>query len=82
MKCKTCNQEYTPECDHNQGRCPHHPPLLNIQPRDTSAWHFRISLVKSGMRFAAAFRLMQGDMWGAGFFLIVAEALGIAEEMF
>ena len=55
---------------------------MEIQPKDTSKWHFRISIVKSGMRIAAAFRLMQGDLWGAGFFLIVAEALGIAEEMF
>ena len=54
---------------------------MDIQPKDPSKWHFRISIVKSGMRFAAAFRLMQGDMWGAGFFLIVAEALGILEEV-
>ena len=55
---------------------------MEIQPKDPSKWHFRISIVKSGMRIAAAFRLMQGDLWGAGFFFIVAEALGIAEEMF
>ena len=55
---------------------------MEVQPKDTSKWHFRISIVKSGMRFAAAFRLMSGDLWGAGFFFIVAEALGIAEEMF
>jgi hypothetical protein len=55
---------------------------MEIQPKDTSKWHFRISIVKSGMRFAAAFRLIQGDMIGAGVFFIIAEALGIAEEMF
>mgnify|MGYP006268282119 FL=1 len=55
---------------------------MDIQPKDPSNWHFRISIVKSGMRIAAAFRLMAGDMWGAGFFLIVAEILGILEEMF
>ena len=54
---------------------------MEVQPKDTSKWHFRISIVKSGMRFAAAFRLMQGDMWGAGLFLILAEVLGIAEEI-
>ena len=55
---------------------------MELQPKDPSKWHFRISIVKSGMRFAAAFRLIQGDMVGAGVFFIIAEALGIAEEMF
>ena len=82
MKCNTCGQEYSENCDYKQGRCPHHPPLINIQPKDTSKWHFRISIVKSGMRIAAGLRLFQGDLWGAGFFLIVAEILGIAEELF
>jgi hypothetical protein len=56
--------------------------MINIQPKDTSKWHFRISIVKSGMRFAAGFRLIQGDLIGAGVFLILAEVLGIAEEIF
>lgn len=55
---------------------------MEIQPKDPSKWHFRISLVKSGMRIAAGFRLIQGDLIGAGVFLIIAEALGIAEELF
>lgn len=25
--CKTCNKEYSPDCDYRQGRCPNHPPL-------------------------------------------------------
>ena len=57
-------------------------PVLKVQPKDPSKWHFRISLVKSGMRFAAGFRLIQGDLLGAGIFFIIAEALGIAEELF
>jgi len=28
MKCNTCNNEYSPSCDYKQGRCPHHPSLL------------------------------------------------------
>ena len=28
MKCKTCNKDYSPDCDYNQGRCPHHPSLI------------------------------------------------------
>ncbi len=55
--------------------------IINIQPKDTSKWHFRLSIVKSGLRFAAAFRLIQGDMLGAGVLFILAEILGIAEEM-
>ena len=55
---------------------------MEIQPKDPSKWHFRISIVKSGMRIAAGLRLVQGDLLGAGFFLIVAEILGIAEELF
>ena len=54
---------------------------INIQPKDTSKWHFRISIIKSGMRFAAGFRLIQGDLFGAGVFFIIAEMLGIAEEI-
>lgn len=82
MKCDTCGQEYSAGCDYKQGRCPHHPPMINVQPKDTSKWHFRISIVKSGMRFAAGFRLIQGDLIGAGVFIIIAEVLGIAEELF
>jgi hypothetical protein len=28
-KCKTCGDVYTPACDYNQGRCPHHPSALD-----------------------------------------------------
>jgi hypothetical protein len=55
--------------------------IMEIQSKDTSRGHFYVSIIKSGMRIAAAFRLMQGDMFGAGVFLIIAEALGILEEI-
>lgn len=29
MKCSTCKQDYSPSCDWQQGRCPHHPPIIN-----------------------------------------------------
>jgi len=29
MSCQTCGKEYTPKCDYRQGRCPHHPPLID-----------------------------------------------------
>jgi hypothetical protein len=28
IDCKTCGHEYTPMCDYLQGRCPHHPSML------------------------------------------------------
>jgi len=81
MKCNTCNKEYAPECDYNQGRCPHHPPMLNIQPKDTSKGHFYVSLVKSIIRIGAGCWLMQGNVLMAGVCFILAEVLGIVEEI-
>lgn len=26
--CTVCNKQYSPDCDYNQGRCPHHPPMI------------------------------------------------------
>jgi len=34
MKCDTCGQEITSDCDWQQGRCPHRAPFLND-------YHFR-----------------------------------------
>lgn len=81
MKCDICRKEYSPDCDYNQGRCPHHPPLIKIQPKDTSKGHFYVSMVKSGLRIIAGVALIQGNLFWAGFFLIGAELLGILEEM-
>ncbi len=82
MKCKTCNQEYSANCDYNQGRCPHHPPMINIQPRDTSRGHFYVSLFKSATRIAAGmFLIWPGSLVLAGAFLIAAEVLGVVEEV-
>lgn len=44
--------------------------------------HFWISLVKSGIRFGAGYCLIIGNLLGAGVLLIIAETLGIAEEIF
>ena len=41
-KCKTCRREYDPSCDYRQGRCPHHPPLIDvaeIQQKIREFWH-------------------------------------------
>ena len=28
-KCSTCREEYSPACDWRQGRCPHHPSMID-----------------------------------------------------
>lgn len=81
MKCTTCNKEYTTDCDYNQGRCPHHAPMLNIQPKDTSKGHFYVSIVKSAVRIAAGASLIMGAFVVTGALLIIAEVLGIVEEL-
>ena len=80
-KCNICRKEYTPDCEYKQGRCPHHPPMIEIQPRDTSRGHFYVSLVKSALRIVAGGNLVLGNLFWAGTFLILAEILGIVEEL-
>jgi len=81
-KCKICRKQYTPDCDYNQGRCPHHKPMINIQPKDTSRGHFYVSMVKSATRIAAGLALIwPQSLILAGAFLIAAEVLGIVEEL-
>ncbi len=55
--------------------------MIEIQPKDTSRGHFYISLVKSIVRIGAGGCLIQGNLFFAGFLLIFAEVLGIAEEL-
>jgi len=43
--------------------------------------HRNISLVKSAFRIAAGFTLALGYLQGAGLLLVLAEVLGIAEEL-
>lgn len=44
-------------------------------------WHFRISLIKSGLRIGAGLQLIKGNLVPAGVLLIVAEILGVLEEI-
>jgi hypothetical protein len=54
-----------------------------MQPKESnSKTHFWISLVKSGFRMGAGLTLFIGDYMSAGVLLIIAEALGVAEEIF
>jgi hypothetical protein len=54
---------------------------MNIQPRDTSLGHFYVSLVKSVIRIGAGIALVMGMLAIAGGLFIVAEFLGMLEEV-
>jgi hypothetical protein len=51
------------------------------QKESKTNWHFRISLAKSAFRLAAGLSLCVGDLITSGLFFIVAEILGIVEEL-
>ena len=81
MKCDVCRHEVKPDCDYNQGRCPHRKPMIDIQPKDTSKGHFYVSVCKSAVRIAAGTALIMGSLIVCGALLILAEVLGIVEEL-
>lgn len=43
--------------------------------------HLQMSLIKSVFRIFAGLVLMSGQVYGAGMLLIVAEGIGVAEEL-
>lgn len=55
--------------------------MIEIQPKDVSKGHFYVSLVKSAVRIAAGACLIQGNLLMAGICFIMAEVLGIVEEL-
>lgn len=59
----------------------HYKDSMEIQPKDTSKGHFYVSLAKSVLRIIAGGNLVIGNLWMAGTLLILAEVLGIIEEM-
>ena len=46
-----------------------------------TSWHFKISIVKSILRIVAGTALIFSNFIAAGSFLVVAEILGILEEL-
>jgi hypothetical protein len=89
IDCKICGKIYSPDCDYRQGRCPHHPPLIDIDKfkekfmkQPDAAKHFQLSMAKSAVRIAAGISLIwPQSLILAGVFLILAEIIGVAEEM-
>ena len=55
--------------------------MIDVQPQDPSRGHFYVSLVKSGLRIVAGVFLIDGNLLVAGSLLILAEGLGIIEEL-
>jgi hypothetical protein len=55
--------------------------MIDIQPKDTSKGHFYVSLAKSVLRITAGGALISGFITHAGVLFIVAEVLGIVEEL-
>lgn len=54
---------------------------MNIQPKDTSKGHFYVSIAKSAIRIIAGGCLVAGNLVFAGIGFILAEVLGIVEEL-
>jgi hypothetical protein len=54
---------------------------MKIQPKDVSRGHFYVSIVKSVLRLCAGTSLILMGLPEAGWFFIVAEVLGIVEEL-
>lgn len=58
-------------------------PEMTVAAKDPGKGHFYISMVKSGVRFLAYGMMLGAGGWVAyaGITLIIAEVLGIAEEL-
>ncbi len=54
---------------------------MEIQPKDPSRGHFYVSLAKSAIRIAAGIALIMGFPVVCGVGIVVAEGLGILEEL-
>ena len=54
---------------------------MNIQPKDTSYGHFVVSMAKSVLRIGAGIFLFAAMLKSAAVLFIVAELLGILEEL-
>jgi len=53
-----------------------------MQPKESkSQWHFWTSFVKSCIRIFAGFAIIGGSLVAGGIGIILAEFLGIAEEL-
>jgi hypothetical protein len=54
---------------------------IEVQPRDTSKGHFYVSVAKSAVRVGAGAALVMAGLPLVGWLFILAEILGIVEEV-
>ena len=54
---------------------------IEVQPKDPSRGHFYVSIAKSALRIVAGVFLIDGNLLVAGSLLILAEGLGVIEEL-
>ena len=54
---------------------------MEVQPKDTSKGHFYVSIVKSFIRIFAGMCIINNEFVIGGIAIIVAEILGIVEEL-
>ena len=53
-----------------------------MQPKESKTnWHFKISVFKSCLRIMAGITLIRGELVISGVLFVLAEVLGIAEEL-
>ena len=53
-----------------------------MQPKESKTnWHFKISVFKSCLRIMAGITLIRGELVISGVLFVLAEILGIAEEL-
>lgn len=53
-----------------------------MQPKESKTnWHFNISLFKSCLRIVAGVTLIRGELIISGVLFILAEILGVIEEL-
>jgi hypothetical protein len=56
--------------------------INNMQQKESKTnWHFRISVFKSCLRIMAGVTLIRGELLISGVLFILAEVLGIIEEL-
>jgi hypothetical protein len=84
-KCSVCRLPISADCEYND-QCPHNPVTHDIKKEmkiehPNPKKHLYISLIKSVIRIIAGSMLFVDMLHLAGLLIIVAELLGIAEEL-
>jgi hypothetical protein len=81
VNCKICRQAYTLECDYDQGRCPHHLPMLQLNSvsRDKLTAIICVSFVRV-LAGIVLITQVPDFLIATGILLIVAELFDITKK--